>query len=777
MADCDPTYTNQGLGAFADGEYVTTDMLRKFCQSLAYCKEILDILQTQVDPQLNKVYTPISIDPSLSYGMALNGNNYTLSDETSYSFVQLFNTLEPTPIGIDPYTGLEYPASPGIDIKQTTAYVDLEYPISGEEGHGAVTLHPLTGRTISQYDFTMSNYYRGPNDNEALNVCWEIGWDQTKSYAVTATDKANKFNVNIPSIARGIVFEYTGANNRLISDITVKPSGVPDPEDELYLEIRNVDANYHPGSTVYARTSAKIKKFTDVDLLAFSFSNPVRVRPNTYYAIVVRSPLTTWEHRFGLGGWTFNCGTGAYGSNASTHGNVSANSIFTSYDNCHTWMAHGKVENLSLYHERASEPADFLFEVETVAEAVSGTLSYTSGQKVYLNPIQTNPVTSLELTADANVATGQSIVYEIATNLSTQNWTTITSGNVMTFSQPYPTTIYVRATLNTNSSTTTPVLKEIALNLTTTQAMKGYIRSNLYYPPTSMPLGMIMWSQVHAPYTQDPNTTVAVDIMESDINTDIFTPDGTTTTFTLSKLPASPLGVVTFILAASPYTHYYLIENQDFTVDYNTGIITTTATGAMEQGSGGAFNVGTLKFEYYPLFAMGLTSEDFPYRCDYREDIITPADYAVETQMATQGQTVFTLQDSCPTYLYNVQVNDAEVTDYTINSTNNTITFNTGLNLNDILTVTYNGFSISRVADPIISLEINGNEKVENVDYYVNYMTNIVTLYNISNSTDEITIGYTPYLNSRGLALNYRITRSNTVNNVEIGSSEYQYRV
>jgi hypothetical protein len=440
-------------------------------------------------------------------------------------------------------------------------------------------------------------------------------------------------------------------------------------------------------------------------------------------------------------------------------------------------MPHGKVENLSLYHERAAEPADFLFEVETVAEAVSGTLSYTSGQSVYLNPINSNPITQLQLTADANIATGQSIVYQVATNLNTQNWTTIASGNTMTFSQPYPTTVYVKATLNSNSSTTTPVLKEIAINLTTTQAMQGYIRSNLYYPPTSMPLGMIMWSQVHAPYTQDPNTTVAVDIMESDINTDIFTSDGTLTTFTLSKLPAAPLGIVTFILTASPYTHYYLIENQDFTVNYNTGVITTTATGAMEQGSLGAFKPGTLKFEYYPLFAMGLTTEDFPYRCDYREDTITPADFVVETQTAIQGQTLFTLQDSCPTYLYQVKVNNIVVTNYTVNSTNNTITFNTGLNVGDILAVTYNGFNISRVADPIILLEVNGNTMVENIDYYVNYMTNMITIYNISSSTDEITLGYTPYLNSRGLALNYRITRSNTVNNVEIGPSEYQYRV
>ena len=776
MADCDPTYTNQGLGAFADGEYVTTDMLRKFCQSLAYLKEVTDILETQVDPQLNKVFTPISIDPALSYGMVLNGNNYTMSDQVSYSFVQLFNTLEATPMGIDPYTGLQYPASPGIDIKQTTAFVDLEYPISGEEANGAVTLHPLSGRTISNYDYVMSNYYRGPNDNEKLNACWEIGWDKTKPYAVKATDKANKFNANIPSIARSIVFEYTGAANKLVSDITVKPSGMPDPEDELYLELRNV-TNGKPGTTVLGRTSATIKKFSEVDLLSFAFPHPIRIRPNTYYAIVVRSPLTTWEHRFGLGGWGFYCGTGAYGANASTKGNCSANTIFTSYDNCHTWMAHGKVENLALFHERSQEPSDFLFEVTAVTEAVNSTLSYTSGQKVYLNPINCNPITSVQLTADANIATGQSIVYEIATNLGTQNWTSVSSGNVMPFNAPYPTTIYVRATLNSNSATTTPVLKEIALNINTQVATQGYIRSNFYYPPTSMPLGMIMWSQVHAPYTQDPNTTVAVDIMESNQVADSFTSDGTVKTYQLSRLPAQPLGVCTFIMTASPYTHFYLIENQDFVVDYTTGIITSTATGTMEQGAAGAFIPGTLNFQYYPLFAYGLTESEFPYRCDYQEATITPANYATETQTATAGQTVFTMATSSVDYIYKVTINGVAHTNYTVNDTNNTITFLSGLSAGNTVVVTYNGFVIPNIADPILSLDLNGNELVENKDYIVNYMTNIVTLNNLTVSTDVITIGYTPYLSSRGLALNYRVSRSNTANNVEIGPSEYQYRV
>ena len=771
MVDCEPTYTNQGEGTFADGEYVTTDMLRKFCRSLAYLKEMTDILETEVDPQLNKVFVPLDINPSLSYGMVLNGNNYTLSDQQQYTFVQLFNR-------IDPITGLEYPASPGIDINQTNAYVDLEYPISGEQGHGAVTLHPLSTLTTSLYDYEMSNYYRGPNDNESLNVCWEIGWDKTKPYNVSAKTKADRFNAKIPSIARAVVFGFTGADNRLITDVTIKPSGTIHAEDELYLELRTV-SNGKPTSTVLARTSAKIRKFTEVDLLSFAFPFPVRVRHDTEYAIVVRSPLTTYKHRFGMGGWTFHCGTGAHGQNASTHGNVSNNSIYTSYDNGHTWMAHGKVEDLSLFKHKNAEPADFLFEVETVAEKVENVITYTSGERVYLNPIRTNPVTSVELLADANTTTGQSIVYEIATDLAEQNWQAVNSGDVLTFNTPYPRTLYVRATLNSNSTSSTPVLKMIALNLNTTPAMKGVIRSNLYRPPTSMPLGMTMWSKVNAPYTEDPNTSVLVDIMESNLVTDRFVEDASTPTFQLTQMPADPLEFASLTLENG--TEIALLEDQDYTVDYNTGIVTMKESlpsmGRMELERS-VFASGTLEFEYYPLFARGLTSNDFPYRCDYREETITPTDFATETQVAGHGgQIDFILEDSTIQYLFEVAVNGTSTVNYTVDVPTNTLSFNTGLLEDDVVVVTYNGFSISRVADPIILFEVNGNTIIEHIDYDVNYMTNMVTIHGISSPTDIMTIGYTPYLNSDGLALNYRVTRSNTEDNVLIGPSEYQYRV
>lgn len=783
---CDPTYTNQGDDAFGDKKYVTADLLKKFCRSVSYLKEMADILETETNPQLNKVFSPLSIAPSLSYGMVLNGKSYTLSDQTSYSFVQLFNRISPTPIGIDPHTGLTYPASPGVDIKQTTAFVDLDYPISGEQGHGAVTLKPSTLHTTNiTYDkYRMTNYYRGPNDNEALNACWYIGWNENKTYTISSAQRADRFNANIPSVARAIVFEYEDVDNKLITDVTIKPSGFPETEDELYLEIRNVNANGTPGSTVYARSTAEIRHFTAVYLLAFPFPHPVRMHTGTKYAIVVRSPLTTFKHHFGIGGWGINCGTGAYGENAgntSTHGKVSNNSIYTSIDNAHSWYPHSTLNMSVPYAEGQKEAGDWLFEVNAVSEkdTVTNSIIYSNylvGEKVYLNPIKTNPVKSVQLNADVNIATGQSVVYEIATNLETKDWDSILSGQVMTFSAPYPTTLYVRATLKSNDIHTTPALKEIGLVLETTEAMIGYIRSNLYYPPTTMPLGMTLWSKISAPFTQDPNTTVAVDIMESDLNTDMFTTNGTTTKFKLDKLPGGPLH---YALLKTSTLNKELIEGQDFKVDYGTGIITTYITGPEIQVIG-ALAAGTVKFEYYPLLIRGLTMEDFPYRLDYRTSNVTPANFHTETQIATTSQTTFTLEDSCTKYLYKVTVNNVVkniTANYTVNNTTNTITFNSGLANDDVVKITYNGFIIPSLIDPIQNLDLNGNSLVENDDFYINYMTNMVTIFTLCASTDTISLGYTLDLKARGLGVNYRVTRSNIADNVLIGPTEYQYRV
>jgi hypothetical protein len=81
------------------------------------------------------------------------------------------------------------------------------------------------------------------------------------------------------------------------------------------------------------------------------------------------------------------------------------------------------------------------------------------------------------------------------------------------------------------------------------------------------------------------------------------------------------------------------------------------------------------------------------------------------------------------------------------------------------------------VGDPVRSLTVNGVNKIENIDYIVDYQLNTVTLNIPSTTGDIVVIDYTPEIKTNGLAINYRATRSNTTNNVAIYPSLYQYRV
>lgn len=191
------------------------------------------------------------------------------------------------------------------------------------------------------------------------------------------------------------------------------------------------------------------------------------------------------------------------------------------------------------------------------------------------------------------------------------------------------------------------------------------------------------------------------------MRTDRFIPDGTTKNYTLTYLPAEPLEYVVSTVSATTATE--LKEDKDFTVNYNTGVLSILGTALA--------TTAILKVQYYPLLIKGLTLANLPLRLDYQSQSFT----------ATGGQTVFLLP--------------------------------------------------LPVGDPVRSLTVNGINKIENIDYSVNYQTNQVTL-NIPRTTgDIVVIDYTPEIKTNGLAINYRATRSNTTNNVAIYPSLYQYRV
>jgi hypothetical protein len=665
-------FTDNGEDAWVDGQYGSTDKFRNISRSIMYLKTQTDALNTETDPQRCKIFVPTVMDTEKSYGLILNGqNNYTFDNSVNQSYTQLFNTLI------------------GIDTVMTSAFIDL-----GASPTPIATLKPVYGSTQN-----VAAEYAGPVRTDNLvpnfgcNAAWEVGWDETKAYWVTSPTYNNPWTANIPSIARCAVVTILPGQGGLVNNISMVIKGNVNAEDDIYLELRNVTGSgmtAKPGTTIYTRITGKAKTFVDTQLLSFPLQHPIRVTAGQQIALVLRSPFTTYTNHYGVGGWGINCGPVYSGGN-----------IYTSYDNCNTWIKHGRASPALPYTEGQREPADWGFIVNTITE----TTTYTTGQQVWLKPIKSNPVSSVTITPTDSKPTNTSILYEVSPDMLT--WYTVNAANswTSTMGGTHSNVTYVRATLYTTNTAITPSISEIVVNLITTPATVGYLRSAIYYPPTTMPLGLTVWSLLNAPYTADPNTTTSIEVMKSEMNTDYFTTNAAQQTFQLSALPAEPLSYAVFTIGATTATE--LKETKDYTVNYNTGLVTVL---------GSALAAGVLKIQYYPLWAKGLTASDFPLRCDYQSQTFT----------AIAAQTVFNLKfPPC---------------------------------------------------DPLRTITRNGLPIVETTDYSINYATGAITLNVGSTVGDIITVGYTPELTCNGLAINYRVTRSNLNDYVTILPSQYQYR-
>ena len=679
-----PIYTDNGEETWTDLTYGSTTIFRNISRSVAYLKQQIDALNTQTDPQQAKVFTPINIDTAKSYGFELgtlvgvNNNFFVFDGATNHQYTQMFNTRV------------------GVDLQQTTAYIDL--------AQGFASLQPLYGVDVK----TAANYAGPvrpdiPVPDYSPNACWEVGWDETDAYWVTQSTYNNPWTSNIPTVSRAMVFTVTAGNGGLCNNVSLIIEGDVNAEDDIYLELRNVTGSgmtAKPGTTIYERVKGEAKTFSQVKFLSFPFPYPVRLTAGSQYCLVVRSPFTSWQNHYGLGGWGINCGPVYTGG-----------MIYTSYDNCHTWMKHGQASPALPYHEGQREPANWGFLVQTSTET---TYYASNSQAVFLSPIKSNPISSVSISTSQTTPSGTTITYYASPDQI--NWYVLNAGNSFTSTMGgvLPTTVYIQAVLTSSTLGTsgagggiTPTLSEIVVNLLTAPATKAYLRSAIYYPPTTQPLGLNIWSEIDAQYEADPNTTMEVELMSGTMRTDRFIPDGTTKNYTLTYLPAEPLEYVVSTVSATTATE--LKEGKDFTVNYNTGVLSILGTALA--------TTAILKVQYYPLLIKGLTLANLPLRLDYQSQSFT----------ATGGQTVFQLP--------------------------------------------------LPVGDPVRSLTVNGINKIENIDYSVNYQTNQITLNIPSTTGDIVVIDYTPEIKTNGLAINYRATRSNTTNNVAIYPSLYQYRV
>jgi hypothetical protein len=226
-----------------------------------------------------------------------------------------------------------------------------------------------------------------------------------------------------------------------------------------------------------------------------------------------------------------------------------------------------------------------------------------------------------------------------------------------------------------------------------------------------MPLGCSIWDEIDAPVEMDPNTTCLIDIIKNTERIETFAMDGSTGTIQLSEIPAERLSYMIEYLSDQTYVEYS--EDIDFTVDYDTGLV-TFVDNPVE---------GNMKVKYYPIWMKDLSPDDFPLKMDLFEEVLD----------CDGIKTSFQLKAIPLDPVRKVVLTDTETNEQT--------------------------------------------ELLEGKDFTIDYIKKLLITNVLYANKYTIDVKYTPELTVTGLALQYRITREETDKQVLIQPNYYQYRV
>lgn len=574
---------------FGDGRYVTDDMLIRYNRNIMFLKDKAEMLEDMTDPELRKRLSPLIANEQDSYGMDYDSglNIWEVSNSDAYSRNDHFLTTE------------------NIDTLLTTAYVNTtDGRIEVPKGEGTEVLN---------------THCKGPWGAYAANAYWYIGYKRGKNYWASPEWMEDSLSADMPTVARGQVFKATATGK--ISKITVRLERKAHAEDDIIMELRSVSPQSKlgkPTSNVIGRVRIDNSKFAKTSMLAFPF--PPEERPTIvsgkYYFWCLRSPFTSYNNHYGVGGWGKNCNADPY-----TQGDA-----FTSFDNCQSWIRHGRNENIP-YREGKYAPQDFGFIVHTVPLT-----SYVVNTDfwAYFNIVKTNPIKSVTC-ANSQTLNGGTITLEVSDDFN--SWTEVNAGNgwMVNYTEPYPTRIWVRAKLRTPSDSATPYLDQLNIVCDCDKAMEGLLRTKAFTPRYEDPLGASIWSKLNAPVEtipiddpDDPEVDVKVDIVRTLLTTDLFDVTSATTTVTLSKQAAEPLKYVT-LNAEGVITE--LSEYKDFWVDYSLENPVMTIDG------GTITTDSVLSVEYQEIWLKDIEQNEFPLKTDLFDEHFTTAGTTVDFKL------------------------------------------------------------------------------------------------------------------------------------------------
>ena len=243
-----------------------------------------------------------------------------------------------------------------------------------------------------------------------------------------------------------------------------------------------------------------------------SFDNPPVLEAGKSYAIVLFSPLNSWDNCPRWAGWGRNCKRDKLYPDGDA---------CISYNNGRTWYRYGQNDkkNVTEYKQGKYTPQDYRFSC-TINQGE--TTIYEEGDHyLYLKPIYSNPIYRVEIAPDGigtETYVQDKVQCDYQLSVDGESWISFPDG-LWTLELDEPTNVvFIRVKMSRTSGdaykTETPSLESLKIKLYTNVPNEMYVRTTPYTPPLGHILGASLWGKVYAPYTTEPSVECAVDIIE-----------------------------------------------------------------------------------------------------------------------------------------------------------------------------------------------------------------------------------------------------------------------
>lgn len=805
MGDCPAKYKNLNrIQSFSEQRYATVQLLEQICMNEEYLKQHLEEINYLTPPAVRDTHSPILVDPMISYGYQINQDR----DNT----VTFFNSEPRDLFTID----FDEDYHDYIDVDKS----DVEFVNVVENNVHQGQCELPSGETVQETLYCSS--FLHDDDLAKISNYWYVGYDKNKNYELRDDWVKNWNDAEIPSIARAQTFTTpAGLSNSNVNyitsvDIPIKNIGTKTSNwgSPLYVRIfptykkkvmktewdpilkksvpvyengeRVIEEKYYPRETGPLAIGMYDPNTTVDGLVNIKFNKKLAVGPNEVYALVISSPLSHHSHCPCIGGWSRDSGKDKY----------SKGDAFLSEQNGRYWKIYGKNDDsVKRLSDGAYTPLDFAFRIhiDIHRKVYKNDAEYV----LYSKPIFSNPIKSVLISShckgDEGTDNDISVVFEVSHNM--RSWEPLDTNKQVFFerdsgSNEYPRVCFIRARLHTSSVYKTPSIQDITVVLDTELPSEMYVRTLPYTPRTTPMLGANVWGRVFAPFTVEPSVSGSVEIIPNELSSESF---DVISAFELSNyVDIEGLDVSKITDEDMDVRYHYLIDNPSALELLRKEKVYVKPAQVDNEWQYFSFEKGVqlTNSPAYPVkCVMNSLSDDArvgysewaDYAVDYDNDIIN-------FHHDDDQDVIFNMPVGKLTFEYN-KVFIQDLTNAEVGRRDD----GEGLILDyfkeDILVDESNIESRSiplRVAPvcPIRKLIVNEEEKVEGVDFTVDYINQVIKFpivdssnHSILNINDVVSMVYTPNLDVSSICIGYRGKRTNKDKQMIIGSNYIEYKV